>query len=65
MVGAIGLLGIVLSVESLRTVFGFAALHVDDLLLAFGTGLLTLLWMEAWKRVLYRRPVAAASPQVS
>jgi Ca2+-transporting ATPase len=49
--GAIILLAVVLSVESLRTVFGFAVLHVDDLLVAGGAGLLTLLWMEMWKRV--------------
>jgi hypothetical protein len=49
------IVGAVLSIESLRELFGFAALHPDDLLLALALGILTLLWMDVWKLVAYRR----------
>jgi Ca2+-transporting ATPase len=53
--GAILVLGAVLSVESLRALFGFGILHADDLLVALAAGVLTLVSMDAWKRVTFHR----------
>jgi hypothetical protein len=47
--GAVLLLAVVLAAPALRDLFKFAALHADDLGLAVGVALLTLLLSEGLK----------------
>jgi len=47
--GALGFLGLVLSVPVLRELFHFAALHPDDLALCAGAGVLAIIWFEVLK----------------
>jgi Ca2+-transporting ATPase len=47
--GGIALLLLVLYVPPLRELFHFSALHVDDLAICFGAGLLSVFWFEGLK----------------
>ncbi len=57
--GAAGLLGLVLYLPFLRALFRFAALRLEDLLVAVLAGLLSVLWFEALKLTGWLRPEAA------
>ncbi|MFH0817320.1 MAG: cation-translocating P-type ATPase [Candidatus Micrarchaeota archaeon] len=47
--GTLALLGLVLYVPFLQNLFHFAPLHVDDILICLGAGVLGILWFEALK----------------
>ena len=47
--GALVLLGLILSVAPLRSLFRFSALHAPDLLICLGAGVLSVLWFELFK----------------
>jgi Ca2+-transporting ATPase len=49
--GAVTVLALVLFVPFLRELFGFAALHLDDLLICLGAGISSILWFEGIKVV--------------
>lgn len=51
LLGAVTFLGIAVLVPFARRLFHFAPLHLTDLLLSLGTGLLCVLWFEGVKRV--------------
>jgi Ca2+-transporting ATPase len=57
LLGAVSILGVAVMVPFARRLFHFAPLHLPDLLLALGTGVLCVLWFEVVKRV--RRARAA------
>jgi Ca2+-transporting ATPase len=69
--GGIALLLLVLYVPPLRELFHFSALHVDDLAICLGAGLLSVLWFEGFKALRGRRdatrrpdrPERAGGPQ--
>ncbi|HXK27943.1 MAG TPA: cation transporting ATPase C-terminal domain-containing protein [Candidatus Binatia bacterium] len=48
--GGLALLGAVLYVPSLRSVFRFAALHPDDLAICFSAGIVCFLLVDLIKR---------------
>jgi Ca2+-transporting ATPase len=50
LVGAAGSLGVSVLVPFARRLFHFAPLHLTDLLLSLGAGLLCVLWLEVVKR---------------
>jgi P-type Ca2+ transporter type 2C len=49
--GTLFFLGLVLYVPFLRNVFHFSVLHIDDLVLCFAGGLVSVLWFEGLKAV--------------
>jgi P-type Ca2+ transporter type 2C len=51
LLGAVTFLGVAVLVPFARRLFHFAPLHVTDLLLSLGAGLLCVLWFEVVKRV--------------
>ena len=51
LLGAVTLLGVAVLVPFARRLFHFAPLHLTDLLLSLGAGLLCVLWFEVVKRV--------------
>ena len=53
--GTLGFLALVLYLPGLREVFGFAALHAPDVLLAFVAGAAGIAWFEVFKSVQGRR----------
>jgi Ca2+-transporting ATPase len=55
LMGAIGLLGLVLFVPSLRAVFRMAQLHGDDLVICVTAGLVGVAWFETLKAIRKRR----------
>jgi P-type Ca2+ transporter type 2C len=57
--GALLVLSLVLSIGSLRALFGFGVVRAEDLLMALLASVVTWLWMDAWKLLTYRRQVAA------
>jgi len=67
----VALLLLVLYVPPLRELFHFSALHLDDLAICLGAGLLSVLWFEGFKALRGRRgatrrpdrPEGAAGPQ--
>ncbi len=59
LLGAASFLGVALLVPFARRLFHFAPLHLTDLLLSLGAGLLCVLWFEVVKRVRRARVVTA------
>ncbi len=59
LVGAVVFLGVAVLVPFARRLFHFAPLHLTDLLLSLGAGLLCVLWFEVVKRVRRARVVTA------
>lgn len=55
--GAVGLLAILLSVPEVRRIFGFSALHSDDLALCLAAGTLGIAWFEGFKVLRARKPL--------
>lgn len=53
--GAIGFLTLVLRVPGLRSLFHFAPLHANDILICIAGGGVSILWFEALKLVRTRR----------
>jgi len=53
--GAIVMLGLVLYVPALRSIFRFTALHLNDLLIALAAGILSTVWFEAVKFAVNQR----------
>lgn len=53
--GALGFLGLVLYVPFLRNLFSFQALHLTDLLICLGAGIISILWFEIFKWLRYRQ----------
>jgi len=51
LLGAVGFLGVAVLVPFARRLFYFAPLHLPDLLLSLGAGLVCVLWFEVVKRV--------------
>ncbi|MDD4857621.1 MAG: cation-translocating P-type ATPase [Candidatus Krumholzibacteria bacterium] len=49
--GALAFLGCVLYVPFLKSLFRFATLHVNDLLICFAAGLVSIAWFEALKMI--------------
>jgi Ca2+-transporting ATPase len=56
--GAAALLAMVLYIPFLRELFGFAILHLNDLLICLAAGFASILWFEAVK-VLRKRSMSA------
>jgi Ca2+-transporting ATPase len=59
--GATGLLALLLSVPAVRRLFGFSKLHLDDLVLCLGAGLLSIAWFEGFKVLRARKSSAFAA----
>jgi P-type Ca2+ transporter type 2C len=57
--GATGFLALLLSVPSIRQLFGFSKLHVDDLVLCLGAGAFSVAWFEGFKALHHRIPSLA------
>ncbi|HEY6928510.1 MAG TPA: cation-translocating P-type ATPase [Thermoanaerobaculia bacterium] len=53
--GAAAILSTVLALPTLRDLFLFAPLHLDDFGLCFGAGILSVSWFEIFKMILRRR----------
>ena len=51
LLGAVTFLGVAVLVPFARRLFHFAPLHLTDLLLSLGAGLVCVLWFEVVKRV--------------
>ncbi len=49
LVGALSGLFLVLYAPALRSLFRFSLLHVDDLLIVFATGILSIVWLRLLK----------------
>jgi Ca2+-transporting ATPase len=49
--GASGLLAVILMIPFCQRIFSFGPLHIKDLVLSIGVGLVCVLWFEALKRV--------------
>jgi P-type Ca2+ transporter type 2C len=58
--GAVTLLGVAVLVPVVRRLFHFAPLHLPDVLLSLGAGLLCVLWFEVVKVVRRTRAVTCA-----
>ena len=54
-VGTVLLLGLVLYVPALRSLFEFSKLNLEDVLIAVGSGVLSVIWFEALKLIQRRR----------
>jgi P-type Ca2+ transporter type 2C len=54
--GAMGFLGLVLYVPTLRHLFSFTFLHFDDLLICLGVGIASVVWFEVFKLLTRRTP---------
>jgi P-type Ca2+ transporter type 2C len=58
--GALVFLCLVLFVPSLRELFRFAKLHLDDLALCLGAGAISILWFELFKLLRRQEKLAEA-----
>jgi P-type Ca2+ transporter type 2C len=56
--GGVAMLLLVLYVPPLRELFHFSALHIGDLAICLGAGLLSVLWFEGFKALRGRRGAA-------
>ncbi len=63
--GAAGFLALLLSVPALRELFGFSKLHLDDLALCVGGGLLSIGWFEGFKLLRARKSLGATARAAS
>lgn len=66
--GAVGMLAVVLFIPELRTLFHFATVTPQELILCLGTGLGITLWFEGyklWARIGKKSTQIAGSPQAS
>jgi len=54
-VGTVLLLGLVLYVPALRSLFKFSKLSLADVSIAVGSGVLSIIWFEALKLIQRRR----------
>jgi Ca2+-transporting ATPase len=59
--GAAGFLALLLSVPTFRELFGFSKLHLDDLALCLGAGLLSIAWFEGFKLLRARKSLGATA----
>jgi P-type Ca2+ transporter type 2C len=57
--GAVGFLAFLLSVPSVRRLFGFSKLHPDDLVICLVAGLFSIAWFEAFKILRAGRSLSA------
>jgi Ca2+-transporting ATPase len=57
--GSLGVLGLVLYVPFIRELFRFSMLHVNDLLICLGAGVVSVLWFEALKIITRGRLIRA------
>ena len=63
--GAAGFLALLLSVPTLRELFGFSKLHADDLAVCLGAGLFSIAWFEGFKLLRARKSLGATSGAAS
>jgi Ca2+-transporting ATPase len=56
--GALSFLGLILYVPTLRELFSFTFLHLDDLLICLGVGVTSILWFEIFKLITKRTLLA-------
>jgi Ca2+-transporting ATPase len=56
--GALALISAVLYVPGLRELFGFGLLHINDILICFGAGFLSIVWFEIAKVIMKRKAIA-------
>ena len=62
LLGAVGFLGVAVMVPFARRLFHFAPLHLADLLMSLGAGLVCVLWFEVVKRVRRGRAEVPLTP---
>jgi len=58
--GTLATLAILLSVPFTQRLFGFAALHAENVVIGVGAGVLSVLWFEGYKLILGRRHASVA-----